>query len=93
MPANPKYLTNPWARAGKISAGILGGYILATLLHMSIGISLTNKAPLVMTAVYTFWLTWIALMIFAFYSKKAWKIWVLYLGLSILLGLFIFFNR
>jgi len=82
MPANPKYLSNKWQRAGKVSAAILGGFIVTTAVHMSIGILLEDKTGLVLTSIWSSWVMWIALMLVAFSFKKAWKVWLLYIGIS-----------
>jgi hypothetical protein len=79
MPANKKYLSTKGQRALKITAGFVGGYILANLLHIVVGVFLDDKAPLIMTASYSIFLFWVGFMILAFLAKNGWKIWGIYL--------------
>ncbi|MFT7420385.1 MAG: hypothetical protein ACI9QN_001310 [Arcticibacterium sp.] len=92
MPANLKYLSSGWLRAGKVSAAILGSYILLSFVNSVIGSFMIDKANLILTSVYSSFFLWIGLMIMAFLAKKAWTIWAIYLGLS-LLGLVIIYLR
>lgn len=92
MPANPKYLSNPWSRAGKISAAILGGYIVTMTIHMAFGILLEDKQPLVLTTIWSSWIMWIFFMILAFTFDKAWKAWALYTAITLLAGIVIYLN-
>lgn len=92
MPANPKYLSNNWSRAGKISAAILGGYIVTIAIHMAIGIMMEDKQPLVLTTIWSSWIMWIFFMILAFTFNKAWKAWGLYAFLTLIAGIIIYLN-
>lgn len=82
MPANPKYLSTTWQRVGKVSAGIIGGFIVTTVLNMAVGVLLKDKSVLVMTSIWSSWLMWVTLMLVAFSFDKAWKVWLLYIGIS-----------
>lgn len=86
MPANKKYLTTSgWQRFAKLSAGILGGYIISALLHMSLALWIPTHKKMLITSVFTLYLTWCTLIIVPFLFKNGWKTWALYLGIIILL--------
>ncbi|HEY5748816.1 MAG TPA: hypothetical protein VIU12_22255 [Chryseolinea sp.] len=87
MPANPKYLTaSPWQRAGKITAGILGGYFVTMSLHLAMA-SWMNHVNVIITSAFTGFIVWGALMVVAFLARSGWKIWLLYAGLTALFSL------
>ncbi|WP_019039288.1 hypothetical protein [Psychroflexus tropicus] len=90
MPANKKYLSSPGQRVLKISAGILGGYLLTMLFHNAIGIHLNYKGAIALTSAFSAFFMWVALMIFAFVSKNGWKIWGIYLALILVCGIIIY---
>ena len=90
MPAKTKYLSSPGQRFSKITAGILGGYLLTMAFHMMIGAMLTEKSGLVLTTAYSAFLMWVLLMIVAFISKKAWKVWLGYISGIIICAIMIF---
>jgi hypothetical protein len=84
MPANAKYLTtSPWQRFGKISASILGGYMVAMSFHMALA-AWVNHVNVLITSTFSGFILWASLMILAFLSKSVWRIWLLYLLLTIL---------
>lgn len=84
MPANPKYLTqSKWQRFAKITAAILGGYFVSVSFHLALA-SWFNRANIVITMAFTAFIVWVALMIVAFLAKNGWKIWLVYIGLSLL---------
>lgn len=84
MPANPKYLTqSKWQRFVKITAAILGGYFVSVSFHLALA-SWFNRATVLMTMAYTGFILWVALMIVAFLAKSGWKIWAIYLLLTLL---------
>lgn len=85
MPANPKYLTqSPWQKFAKLSAGILGGYLISALLHMCIPILFHSKEVLIVS-IFTLYIVWGLLLILPYLFKNGWKVWLLYLGVIILL--------
>lgn len=90
MPANPKYLSSTGQRIGKVSAAILGGFLVTMAVHVVIGIFLVDKSPMVLTTIWSAWLMWVGLMIYAFTFEKAWKVWALYLGITTVLGIVIY---
>lgn len=93
MPANTKYLSSGGQRFLKISAGILGGFIITILFHNAIGSMLEFKGGLIITSGYTSFILWAALMVFAFMVRNGWKVWGFYLLAIVLLGAVIYLNR
>lgn len=91
MPANKKYLTtSKWQRFGKITAGILGGYLVAQTAHLALA-SYVDHVVVLITSTFSFFIVWAALIILAFLAKSPWKIWLLYLGISLLFSVLIYF--
>jgi len=93
MPANPKYLSSRRQRFLKITAGILGGFLVTILFHNALGSSLQEKAGLIVTSTYTSFLLWASLLVVPFLVKSGWKIWGVYLLLIIVFGIIIFLNK
>ncbi|MEM8527676.1 MAG: hypothetical protein AAGG68_23745 [Bacteroidota bacterium] len=88
MPAKQQYLSTKGQRALKVSAGILGGFLLANALHLVVGSLLENKAVVVITSAYSIFFFWILFMILAFTFKNGWKVWGIYLlGIAICSGI------
>lgn len=84
MPANKKHLTaSPWQRFLKISAALLGGYMVSLTFHLLI-MHLVDSKDTFMTMKFSVYIMWCFLMIIAFIAKSGWRIWAWYLGLSIL---------
>ncbi|WP_276485662.1 hypothetical protein [Paraflavitalea pollutisoli] len=79
MPANKKYLTtSPLQRTLKISAGILGGY-LVSLAFLQCTMSFLPKKDVFVTGHFTNYIIWATLMVVAFLSTNGWKVWGWYL--------------
>tara|TARA_R100001369_G_scaffold91389_1_gene132564 strand:+ start:702 stop:1004 length:303 start_codon:yes stop_codon:yes gene_type:complete len=94
MPANKKYLTtSSWQRFAKISAGIVGGYIISALLHIALAYWLPNPEIVLITSVYTLYILWVAIIIISFLTKNGWKLWALYLAIIIVLSVLIYFGK
>ena len=93
MPANPKYFSSRGQRFLKITAGILGGFLVTIFFHNAIGSMLESKGGLIITTGYTSFLLWAALMVIAFMVKNGWKVWGIYLLLILFLGAIIFLNK
>ena len=66
MPANPKYLSSGPDRAAKITAGLIGGYLLSAMFHYVLGLLVENKAAVVATSVYTLYMLWMVFFIIPF---------------------------
>ncbi|WP_337968123.1 hypothetical protein [uncultured Flavobacterium sp.] len=93
MPANPKYLTqSKWQRFAKITAAILGGYFVSVTFHLALA-AWFNRANILMTMAFSGFILWVALMVIAFLAKNGWKIWGIYLLLSLLFCLFIYLGQ
>tara|TARA_R110002049_G_scaffold116110_1_gene268477 strand:+ start:41748 stop:42047 length:300 start_codon:yes stop_codon:yes gene_type:complete len=92
MPANPKYLSSNWQRFAKISAGFLGGYLVTISLHIALSYWL-NHVHVIITETFTGFILWASLMVVAFLAKNGWKIWVIYLLLSALFSIAIYFSK
>ena len=70
MPANKKYLTNsPVQKIAKITAAILGGYIVTEAFFMAL-IAWMSPGDVIFTLRYAGFILWAVLMIFAFIAKK-----------------------
>jgi len=93
MPANPKYLTqSKWQRFAKITAAILGGYFVSVTFHLALA-SWLNRANVLMTMAFSGFILWVALMVVAFLAKSGWKIWGVYLLLTLVFSLFIYLGQ
>ncbi|MEM7374215.1 MAG: hypothetical protein AAF587_36815 [Bacteroidota bacterium] len=90
MPAQKKYLSSPEQRVLKITAGLIGGFLVTILFHNALGSMLTEKASLIITSAYSSFLIWTACLVFAFMAKNGWKIWAIY-GLIMLVFLAIIY--
>lgn len=88
MPANPKYLNNnPWQRFAKLSSGLLGGYFITALLHLIASILLPFHKEILVTSIITFFIIWCVFIILPYIFKNGWKVWLIYLGLIVVLGI------
>ncbi len=94
MPANSKYLTqSPWQQFAKISAGLIGGYIISALLHMCLILWLPYPKEILITSIYTIFIVWGALLIVPYLFKNGWKVWGIYLFISIMLYAFYYLGE
>lgn len=85
MPANKKHLTqSPLQRILKITAAILGGYIVTLSLQLLL-VHYLSKKDVLITMKFMCYIIWVGLMIIAFLSKNGWKTWGWYLLISLLL--------
>ncbi len=86
MPANKKYLTqSPWQQFAKISAGIIGGYVVTSLLHLCLALWLPNPKEVLITSIFSVFIVWVVLLIIPYLFNNGWKAWLLYLSISIVL--------
>lgn len=86
MPADTRYLSSKGQRFLKITAGIVGGYVVTVLVHNAIGAFLKDKDALIVTSAYTSFILWACLMVIAFLFKNGWKVWGVYLLLILILS-------
>ena len=92
MPANPKYLSSNWQRFAKITAGFLGGYFVTISFHLAISF-IFNHVNVMITSTYSGFILWAVLMILAFLAKNGWKIWIIYLLLTLLFSIIIYVGK
>ncbi|RZK57665.1 MAG: hypothetical protein EOO87_02255 [Pedobacter sp.] len=92
MPANKKYLTkSPWLRLAKILVGTIGGYTLMLSLHLLICKVFPQK-DVIVTSFITGYILWAILLLLAFLSNNIWKIFTIYLVLTLIFSaLYTFF--
>tara|TARA_B100000809_G_scaffold111195_2_gene109826 strand:+ start:693 stop:974 length:282 start_codon:yes stop_codon:yes gene_type:complete len=93
MPANKKHLSNKGQRALKVTAAIIGGYFVTVLFLNAIGGFFLETGELLITSMYSSFFIWVALMVLAFLSKNGWKIWGIYILLSIIFYALIFIPK
>lgn len=82
MPANTKYLSSPFQKFLKLTAGLIGGYLVTTSLHLFLGLWLAPQSFLV-TMAFSSFIIWASLFVVAFLAKNGWKIWGVYLLISL----------
>jgi len=83
MPANKKYLSSPFQRFLKITAGFIGGYMVMLSFHLLMTY-IFDKQNVVITAGLTGYILWAILLLIAFLAKNGWKIWGIYSLLTVL---------
>ena len=88
MPANKKYLASPLQRTLKLSAGFIGGYVLTQAVHLLLAVY-WNVPNALFTLSFAGFILWVVLLILAILSKNGWKIWGLYLLISLVLFIII----
>jgi len=89
MPAKQEYLSSTGQRILKISAGILGGYMLAMAIHLFIAVIFpAYQTAVMLTATFSLFILWVVFMILAFMAKNGWKVWAVYLLATVVAGLF-----
>lgn len=88
MPANQKYLTHSgWQRFAKLSSGILGGYLIAVLIHMMLALWLPGHKTVLITSAYGIFIVWMVFILLPFLAKNGWKVWLIYIAIIFLLGI------
>jgi len=93
MPANKKYLTPSTSqRFAKISAAILGGLIVAVMFHMALA-SWFDHVTVIITSTFSAFILWAILMVVAFLGKNGWKIWGIYMLVSLVLFVIFYFGN
>ncbi|WP_435137685.1 hypothetical protein [Formosa sp. A9] len=93
MPANKKYLTtSKTQRFAKITAAILGGYLVTASLHMALSFWL-DHTTVIITSTFTGFILWASLMVVAFLAKNGWKIWGIYLAFTLLFSIGIYLGQ
>ncbi|MCH2193628.1 hypothetical protein [Kordia sp.] len=86
MPANPKYLNkSPWHQFAKITAGVIGGYIITALIHLCLPLFLPYPKEVLITSIFTVFMVWCLFLIIPFLFTNGWKAWTLYLIIIVIL--------
>ena len=93
MPANKKHLSSPGQRFLKITAGLLGGFAVTIFFHNALGSLLEEKGGLIITSAYTSFLLWAGLLVLAFMAKNGWKVWGIYILLTLIFAAIIFLSK
>ena len=84
MPANKKHLTaSPWQRFLKTTAAFAGGYMVTMSLHLLL-MTFLDRTAVFITMRFSVYILWAVLMLVAFLARSGWKIWGIYLGLSLI---------
>ncbi len=91
MPANKKYLSAPGQRVLKITAAFVGGYLVTLSFHQLL-MQLFDAKTIAVTAFFSTYFLWCALMILSFLSKNGWKVWLWYILLTLLFALPVFYK-
>ncbi|MCH2032875.1 MAG: hypothetical protein MK202_05060 [Tenacibaculum sp.] len=79
MPANKKYLTtSPSQKAIKIIAGIIGGYIISSLLHMIAALIIPFNKEILVTATFSLFLIWMIFLIIPYLFENGYKVLICY---------------
>ena len=82
MPANKKHLTKSLhQRVAKISAAVIGGYLVTMSLHMALALWF-DKTTVLITSTFTGFILWAGLMVVAFLGRNGWITWGIYLLLT-----------
>ena len=94
MPANKKHLTtSSWQKFAKISAGIIGGYAITALIHLSFALWFPYHKEALISSIYTIFIIWVVFLIIPFLFKNGWKAWVWYLIISLILLISFYFGK
>jgi len=77
MPANKKYLIKSgWAKASKVIAAILGGFVASMGLHLALTFWVDRPTVLI-TSTYSVFVVWILLMLWVYAAKTATRSWLI----------------
>ncbi|WP_256959309.1 hypothetical protein [Sphingobacterium sp. JB170] len=80
-------MSTPGQRLLKISAGLIGGYLLSTALHLAMALVPSIGINLLVSGTFSGFLLWVVLMIIAFWVRNGWVVWGIYLLLTLIFGL------
>ncbi len=92
MPANTKYLSSNWQRFAKITAGFIGGYFVTISLHMAMAY-IFDYTTVIITSTFTGFILWMIFMVVAFLAKNGWKIWAIYILVTLLFSILIYIGK
>ncbi len=75
MPAHKKYLLrSPWAKFGKISAAIVGGFFASVFLHLALALW-SNLHIVLVTSTFSVFIVWVLLMLMVYWIRSTWRAW------------------
>ena len=69
------------------------GYLVSASFHLMLGIVPFSREIIVVLSGISFFFVWGGLMIVAFLARKGWKIWCLYLALTLAFGAITWFLK
>ncbi|WP_339925485.1 hypothetical protein [uncultured Cyclobacterium sp.] len=93
MPANKKHLSPAFLhRFSRISAGLVGGYLVTVSFFLALSF-LWDKVSVLYTLVFGGFLLWVALLLLAFIAEKGWKVWAIYLLLTLVFSSVVYFCK
>lgn len=84
MPAQTRYLSSRGQRALKITAAILGGYLVSASFHLMLGALPFGREVVVVLSGISFFMVWTGLMVMGFLVRNGWKLWGIYLVLTLI---------
>ena len=68
------------------------GYLVSTTFHLALA-SWFSRPEVLMTMAFSGFILWVVLMIVAFLAKSGWKIWGIYILLSLVFSLLIYLGQ
>lgn len=92
MPANKKYFSSPMQRVAKITAGFVGGYLVTLTSFMALAYWV-DHVDVLLTLRFGGFMLWAGLLIVAFLAKNGWKVWGIYLLLTLFFCIIIYFGK
>jgi hypothetical protein len=90
MPAKKEYIPTPLPALAKLAAALVGGYCISVSLHVLIAILTKQRETVMFSATFTLFLVWAVVMVLTFLARTAWKIWTLYICLTLLFAALIY---
>lgn len=93
MPANKKYLTTSnWAKAGKLSAAIFGGFLAVIAMELALA-SVFDTALIMGISIVTTFILWGFFILYVYWVRVAWKAWLTTFGIILLSAMIIFLTK
>ncbi|WP_437918669.1 hypothetical protein [Sphingobacterium sp. LRF_L2] len=85
MPAKDKYLSSTGQRTLKITAGLFGGYMLSTAIHLAMARIPDLGLNLLVSGAFFGFLLWTIFMVVAFLATNGWRVWGYYILLTLIM--------
>lgn len=86
MPAQTRYLSSRGQRALKITAALLGAYLVSASFHLMLGVLPFGREIVIVLSGISFFIVWTGLMVMGFLARNGWRLWGLYLALTLVFG-------